>query len=144
MPLKGVYELRIQPVIHHYSMSAFQTLSDKPWVISPDVFISCRLDFYQGLSAVVELCKLFDCSHVGERTVDVFEKRRALSFRSNAFERSISGAIGMLLVEEVVCMVINDREGLDQQLEVLGCRVFDIGDLMYGRQQRICGWCHNV
>src|SRR2546430_1678530 len=117
MPLKGVYELRIQPVIHHYSMSAFQTLSDKPWVISPDVFISCRLDFYQGLSAVVELCKLFDCSHVGERTVDVFEKRRALSFRSNAFERSISGAIGMLLVEEVVCMVINDREGLDQQLE---------------------------
>ena len=61
----------------------------------------------------------------------MFVKGRPLSFRGDAFEWSLRMSIGKVFVEEVVCMVVDDWEALDQQLEVFRGRMIKICDLVY-------------
>jgi hypothetical protein len=67
----------------------------------------------------------------------MFVKSGPLSFRGNAFERSLRMSIGKVFVEEVVCMVVDDWEALDQQFEVFRGRVVKICDSVYWRRLSI-------
>jgi hypothetical protein len=95
-------------------MSTLETFSDKPVIVSSDPFISSCLNLYERISAIVELCQLFDCSDVGERILDMFVKSGPLGFRGDGFKWSLRMSIGKVFVEEVVCMVVDDGEALDQ------------------------------
>lgn len=66
-----------------------------------------------------------------EGAVDMFEQSGALSLRGNGLKRGFSIAVSKIFVEEVVCMIVNDREALDQQLKVFRRRMFKVRDLVY-------------
>lgn len=72
----------------------------------------------------------------------MFNEGRALSLGGDGLERSFSGAIGEVFVDEVVCVIVNDREALYEQLQVFRCRIFEVRNVMYLGRRRFWGWSH--
>jgi hypothetical protein len=54
----------------------------------------------------------------------------ALCFGGDGFERKFGAAIRVIVEEEVVCMIVNDGEGLNEKTEIVQCCSIEVFDLV--------------